>query len=146
MVSVTSRAAALPESTPRAYLRRQLEAHLIGLGYSSVREKRTGDPAPEITRINPLRGRLVYGETVLRGDLQQRRCHDRLLSFSQRRTRHRSSILLFIGVAADDEEALLTLLKTLGICGGLRGGHVHVLPIATAPPARRPRPSRAARG
>lgn len=144
MVSVTSRAA-LPESTPRAYLRRQLEAHLIDLGYSSVREKRTGEPAPEITRINPLRGRLVYGETVLRGDLQQRRCHDRLLSFSQRRTRHRSSILLFIGVAADDEAALLDLLKTLGICGGLRGGHVHVLPIATAaPPSRRPRP-RAAR-
>ena len=124
----------------RAYLRRQLEAHLIRLGYSSVRAKRNIEPIPEIARINPVRGRMVYGETVLRSDLQLPHCHERLVSFSQRRTRHRSSILFFIGVATVDEAELHALLEQLGICGGVRGGHVHVVPIAPETRARRGRP------
>ena len=135
----------MAQSSPRAYLRRQLEAHLTQLGYSSVREKHNGELVPEIARVNPVRGRFVYGETVLRADLQLRRCHERLLSFSQRRTRHRSSILFFIGVADVDEAQLHALLETLGICGGVRGGHVHVVPIAAAA-ATRPRRPRALRG
>ncbi|NJN50800.1 MAG: MFS transporter [Gammaproteobacteria bacterium] len=47
--------------------------------------------------MNPVRGRIVYGETILGSDLTRQTCHERLLSFSQRRTRHRSSILFFIG-------------------------------------------------
>jgi hypothetical protein len=120
----------VPETSLRTHLRRQLEAHLTQLGYSSVRGKQSGALVPEISRVNPVRGRIAYGETVLRDDLQRPRCHERLLSFSQRRTRHRSSILFFIGVAAVDEALLHALLEDLGICGGVRGGHVHVVPIA----------------
>jgi hypothetical protein len=127
----------MPAASTRAFLRRQLQAHLTQLGYSSVRAKRTAKPVPEIIRVNPVRGRIAYGETVVHGDLRLRRCHERLLSFSQRRTRHRSSILFFIGVAEADEAELRALLEALDICNGTRGGHVHVVPIA--PPVARPK-------
>ena len=81
-----------------------------------------------------MRGRIAYGETVLRSDLGRRSCHERLLYFSQRRTRQRSSILFFIGVADADERELAALLQRLDIRSNLRGGHVHVVPIAM--PAR----------
>ena len=131
----------MPGLPARARLRRQLEAHLTALGYSCVRTKRAGSPVPEIVRVSPVRGRIAYGETVLHDDLQQRSCHERLLFFSQRRTRHRSSILFFIGVAEADEPELEALLQRLDIRSGTRGGHVHVVPIAVsaaspAPPAR----------
>jgi len=131
----------MPESPARARLRRQLEAHLTELGYSCVRTKRGGSPVPEIVRISPVRGRIAYGETVLHADLERRSCHERLLFFSQRRTRHRSSILFFIGVAEADEPELEALLQRLDIRSGTRGGHVHVVPIAmsavsSATPAR----------
>lgn len=120
----------MPELPARARLRRQLEAHLTALGYSCVRTKRTGSPVPEILRVSPVRGRIVYGETVLHDDLQRPSCHERLLFFSQRRTRHRSSILFFIGVAEADEPELEALLQRLDIRSNTRGGHVHVVPIA----------------
>src|SRR5215468_6099848 len=97
-------------SPARAWLRRQLEAHLTSLGYSCARTKRAGSPVSEIVRVSPVRGRIVYGETVLHEDLQRPGCHERLLFFSQRRTRHRSSILFFIGVAEADEPELAALL------------------------------------
>jgi hypothetical protein len=130
----------------RLYLRRQLEARLTELGYSCVRTKRPGLPVPEIVRVSPVRGRIAYGETVLRGDLRRRSCHERLLFFSQRRTRHRSSILFFIGVAEEDEPELEALLEQLDIRSGTRGGHVHVVPIAAAIAPRRRATARAARG
>jgi hypothetical protein len=132
----------------RLHLRRQLEAHLTALGYSRVRTRRGGGPVPEIVRVSPVRGRIAYGETVLHGDLRQRTCHERLLSFSQRRTRQRSSILFFIGVAVADQPDLEALLLALDIRSGTRGGHVHVVPIADAA-ARHTRlkaPSRRRRG
>lgn len=119
----------MSKSPTRLHLRRELEAHLTELGYSSVRKANGGNPAPEIVRVNPVRGRIVYGETVLHGDLQRKTCHERLLFFSQRRTRHRSSILFFIGVAAEDEPALSALLEELDIRNATRGGHVHVVPV-----------------
>lgn len=119
----------MPESSARIHLRRQLEAHLTELGYSCARTTRAGLPVPEIVRVSPVRGRIAYGETVLRGDLRRASCHERLRSFSQRRTRHRSSILFFIGVAAADEPELAALLQQLDIRSGTRGGHVHVVPI-----------------
>jgi hypothetical protein len=121
----------MSESPARARLRRQLESHLTELGYSCVRTKRAGTPVPEIVRVSPVRGRIAYGETVLHEDLNRRSCHERLLFFSQRRTRHRSSILFFIGVAEADEPELEALLQRLDIRSGTRGGHVHVVPIAT---------------
>jgi hypothetical protein len=131
----------MSDSPARLHLRRQLEAHLTELGYSCVRMKRASLPVPEIMRVSPVRGRIAYGETVLRSDLRRRSCHERLLFFSQRRTRHRSSILFFIGVAEADEPELEALLQRLDIRSGTRGGHVHVVPIATtttsaATPAR----------
>ena len=135
----------MPVSPARVYLRRQLEAHLTELGYSCVRTKRAGSPVPEIVRISPVRGRIAYGETVLRSDLGRRRCHERLLSFSQRRTRRRSSILFFIGVAEGDEPALEELLQELDIRSGTRGGHVHVVPITPSTAPRRRTPNREAR-
>jgi hypothetical protein len=120
----------MPKSPTRLQLRRELEARLIQLGYSSVRKTNGGNPSPEIVRVNPVRGRIVYGETVLYDDLQRKRCHERLLFFSQRRTRHRSSILFFIGVAAQDEPELCSLLEQLEIRSATRGGHVHVVPVA----------------
>ena len=125
------------EPAARLYLRRQLEAHLTELGYSCVRMKRATAPVPEIVRVSPVRGRIAYGETVLRGDLRRRNCHERLLFFSQRRTRHRSSILFFIGVAEADEPDLEALLEELEIRSGTRGGHVHVVPIAVGTATRR---------
>jgi hypothetical protein len=127
----------MSDTPARLRLRRQLEAHLTQLGYSSVRPPRPGRVEPEIVRISPVRGSIVYGETVLRADLRNRRCHERLLSFSQRRTRHRSSILFFIGVQAEDQKDLETLLEELEIRSGMHGGHVHIVPIAAAEPARR---------
>jgi hypothetical protein len=100
------------------------------LGYTCERPARPDTPVPEISRISPVRGRIAYGETVLGGDLDRERCHERLLFFSQRRTRQRSSILFFIGVAESDQPALEALLERLDIRGGVRGGHVHVVPIA----------------
>jgi hypothetical protein len=125
------------EAATRLHLRRHLEAHLTALGYSTARTKRTGAPAPEIVRVSPIRGRIAYGETVLHSDLQRRRCHDRLLSFSQRRTRHRSSILFFIGIAEADEADLEMLLQELDIRTRTRGGHVHVVPIVVGATGRR---------
>jgi hypothetical protein len=102
-------------------------------------------PVPEIVRVSPVRGRIAYGETVLRSDLGRRRCHERLLSFSQRRTRRRSSILFFIGVAEGDEPALEELLQELDIRSGTRGGHVHVVPITPSTAPRRRTPNRETR-
>jgi len=107
---------------------------LTQLGYSTVRVRATPPPVPEIVRVSPIRGRIAYGETVLHNDLQLRRCHERLRAFSQRRTRHHSTILFFIGVAEADEVELLALLETLEIRTGTRGGHVHVVPIAKSAP------------
>jgi len=74
---------------------------------------------------------------VLKADLKKKRCHDRLRLFSQRRTRRRGTILFFIGVAAEDQLELETLLTELEIRSGIRGGHVHVVPIAKPEPAAR---------
>src|SRR4026207_1299330 len=90
--------ATMPKSATRAHLRRRLEAHLSELGYSTIGGKRTIEPVPELVRISPVRGRIAHGEVVSHEDLRLRSCHERLLSFSQRRTRTRSSILFFIGV------------------------------------------------
>jgi hypothetical protein len=120
----------MPSSITRVQLRRQLEAHLTELGYSSVRKTSTGSPAPEVIRVSPIRGRIVYGETVMRADLRRKQCHERLLSFSQRRTRFRSSILFFIAVAEADQPELEALLQQLDIRSGTRGGHVHIVPVA----------------
>ena len=136
----------MSDSPARIHLRRQLEAHLTELGYSCVRMKRAALPVPEIVRVSPVRGRIAYGETVLRSDLRRRSCHERLLFFSQRRTRHRSSILFFIGVAEADEPELEALLEQLDIRSGTRGGHVHVVPIAVSTQTRRRTTAREARG
>ena len=117
-------------ASERAHLRRQLEAHLTKLGYSSVRPRRAGRVEPEIVRVSPVRGRIVYGEIVLPADLRSKTCHERLVTFSQRQTRQRSSILFFIGVPTEDQPELESLLEQLSIRDGLRGGHVHVIPIA----------------
>jgi hypothetical protein len=114
----------------RIHLRRELNAHLARLGYTDARPTRKGAISPEIVRMNPVRGRIVYGETVLRSDLSRRTCQERLLSFSQRRTRHRSSILFFIGVVETHRAELESLLEELEIRSTLGGGHVHVVPIA----------------
>ena len=104
----------------RVYLRRRLEAHLTELGYSSSGSGRKGPVVPEIVRVNPVRGSIVYGETIMQADLSRPRCHERLLYFSQRRTRHRSSILFFIGVGESDQEKLEELLVELegAVCVG----------------------------
>jgi hypothetical protein len=132
----------MADSAARIHLRNELVAHVAKLGYSSVRPTGSEAIKPEIVRMSPIRGRIVYGETVLRSDLRSKRCHDRLRFFSQRRTRHRSSILFFIGVAVDDQRDVEALLAELDIRSGIRGGHVHVVPIAapvaTTRPARRP--------
>jgi hypothetical protein len=133
----------MSDSLGRAHLRRKLEAHLTQLGYSSVRARRAALSMPEIVRVSPVRGRIAYGETVLHSDLHRRRCHERLLSFSQRRTRHRSSILFFIGVAEADQQELETLLEQLEIRSGVRGGHVHVVPIPGPNGATRHKAARA---
>jgi hypothetical protein len=127
----------VPDSAVRAHLRRRLEAHLTELGYSCARSTRGALPAPEIVRVSPVRGRIAYGETVLHSDLGRRSCHERLLSLSQRRTRRRSSILFFIGVAEGDEQALEALLHELDIRSATRGGHVHIVSITPSAALRR---------
>jgi hypothetical protein len=119
----------MAESSLRLHLRRELNAHVSDLGYSLSLEA-PGPDEPEILRMSPVRRRIAYGETVLRSDLKKKRCHDRLRSFSSRRTRRRGSILFFIGVTVDDQRELETLLADLEIRSGIRGGHVHVVPIA----------------
>jgi hypothetical protein len=136
----------MADSALRLHLRRQLELYLAELGYSGARIRRAGAPAPELVRVSPIRGRVVYGETVLRADLRRRSCHERLLFFSQRRTRHRSSILFFIGVAEEDAADLAALLEQLDIRSGTRGGHVHVVPIAVNTTTRRRTRAAAVRG
>jgi len=127
----------MTDTAARALLRRQLEAHLCSLGYSCVHARRLAPPVPEIARVSPVRGRVAYGETVLRRDLQRRRCHERLLNLSQRRTRRRSTILLFIAVAERDRRDLEALLERLNIQNGIRGGHVHLVTVAPAAAAAR---------
>jgi len=119
-----------PDSALRIHLRRELNAHLSRLGYTDSRPVRKSSMTPEIVRMNPVRGRFVYGETVLRSDLDRQSCRERLRSFSQRRTRHRSSILFFIGVPDNLQAELQSLLEELEIHGALGGGHVHIVPIA----------------
>src|SRR5215468_5716190 len=118
------------EATTRQALRRELEAHLDGLGYTFVRHiHRVGAPEAEIARLSPVRGRLVYGETVVRADLRRRRCHDRLRFFAQRRTRRRSQILFFVAVEEQYRNELEALFIELGIRGAVRGGNVHVVGV-----------------
>src|SRR5262245_28418907 len=119
----------MADSTLRLHLRRELNAHVADLGYSLSLEA-PGPDEPEILRMSPVRRRIAYGETVLRTDLKKKRCHDRLRSFSSRRTRRRGSILFFIGVTIEDQRELETLLADLEIRSGIRGGHVHIVPIA----------------
>jgi len=141
----------MADSALRLHLRRQLTQHVSDLGYSLSLEA-PGPDEPEILRMSPVRRRVAYGETVLRTDLKKKRCHDRLRLFSQRRTRRRGSILFFIGVAVDDQRELETLLADLEIRSGIRGGHVHVVPItlpetsARRASATRRASSRTARG
>ncbi len=127
--------AAVATSRARVQLRRALEAHLTALGYT-LTTTRPGTPVPEIARLNPLRSSVVYAETVLRSDLDRPACHERLLFFSQRRTRRRSSIPFFVGVAEADHDALETLLQKLDIHGFGRGSQVQIVPLAIEPPAR----------
>jgi hypothetical protein len=124
-------------SPSRRHLQRELDAHVRRLGYSNIWAEPDSALQPEITRMNPLRRRIAYGETVVRADLASKECHRRLLAFSQRRTRRRSTILFFIGVASEHREALESLLIALDIRDGdgIRGGHVHVVPI-DRPPSR----------
>ena len=136
----------MADTTARLHLRRQLALHVAELGYSLSLEA-PGPDEPEILRMSPVRRRIAYGETVLKGDLKKKRCHDRLRIFSQRRTRRRGTILFFIGVAAEDQQDLETLLTDLEIRSGIRGGHVHIVPIAKPESAaRRAHSKRSARG
>jgi len=109
---------------------------LDSFGYTMARHvNRVGAPLAEIARISPVRGRLVYGETVLRPDLRRKRCDDRLRFFAQRGTRRRSQILFFIAVEEVCRNELEALLVDLGIRNALRGGNVHVLAVAPPPKA-----------
>jgi hypothetical protein len=130
------------ESDLRAHVYRGLSDHLSALGYTNARGSEGGEDRPEIVRMNPVRGRIAYGETVLRSDLRQSSCHRRLMAFSQRRTRRRSSILFFIGVVEAQRGELEHLLMELGIRSAVGGGHVHVVPIAVPHSTHdaRPRP------
>jgi hypothetical protein len=130
-------------SALRSQLLRLLAAHLNDLGYSFPRPIRDGRSLPEIVRVSTVRGRIAYGAAVVRADLRSPKCHERLISLSQRRTRQRSSILFFIGVAEEDQAELERLLEELEIRSGTRGGHVHVVPIALEDKPRRRAPSRA---
>lgn len=117
-----------------------MEAHLTELGYT-LTTTRPGKPTPEIARINPLRSNVVYAETVLRSDLERASCHERLLFFSQRRTRRRSSIPFFVGVADGDQDVIETLLQKLDIHGFGRGSHVQIVPLAVVESPRQRRPA-----
>ena len=126
----------MADTAVRLHLRRQLTLHVSELGYTLALET-PGPEEPEVLRMSPVRRRIAYGETVLHSDLNKKRCHDRLRLFSQRRTRRRGSILFFIGIAAEDQPELETLLAELEIRSGIRGGHVHVVPIAKPETAAR---------
>jgi len=126
----------VPISAERRNLLRQLDAYLSELGYSTRRPKRVGVITPEIVRVSPTRGRIVYGEVVTREDMAKSSCHERLVSFSQRRTRRRATILLFLATPSEDQGELEELLKRLDIRSNTRGGHVHVVPMADAPQRR----------
>ena len=119
----------MPKQAERLHLRRHLAAHLAELGYSNVRAARSKAAQPELVRVSPTRGHIAFGETVLRDDLTRTDCHERLVQFSQRRTRHRSTILFFIGVSEQDRADVVALLEKLDIRSGTRGGHVHVVPF-----------------
>jgi hypothetical protein len=139
----------MSEAQLRQHLRRELGAHLTRLGYSAARLKRPGLPDPEIARVSPVRGTVVYGETVLATDLRNPQCHERLLFLSQRRTRRRSSIPLFIGVPEEHRADLDALLERLGIRTSVRGAHIQVVAIASptrTTVSRRSTAARAARG
>jgi len=114
----------------RAHVHRRLSAHLSALGYTNPRDSEGSEGCPEMVRMNPVRGRLAYGETVLGSDLAEPTCHRRLMSFSQRRTRRRSSILFFIGVEEARRADLERLLTRLGIRSAVGGGHVHIVSVA----------------
>ena len=136
----------MADTAVRLHLRRQLTLHVSELGYTMALDA-PGPEEPEVLRMSPVRRRIAYGETVLHSDLNKKRCHDRLRLFSQRRTRRRGSILFFIGIAAEDQPELETLLAELEIRSGIRGGHVHVVPIAKPETAARRASSRSsARG
>lgn len=130
----------------RTHLRRRLNDHMSSLGYTNPRELGISGQTPEIVRRNPARGRIAFGETVMLNDLASPSCHDRLKSFSQRRTRSRSTILFFIGVVETQRKELEGLLEELGIRSALGGGHVQIVPIAApgAPDESRAAGSRAA--
>lgn len=120
----------MDDSALRAHVRRRLSAHLAALGFTDARGDRASADRPELVRMNPVRGRIAYGETVLSGDLGLPLCHRRLVSFSRRRTRGRRSILFFIGVVESERRDVEGLLRKLGIHNGLGGGHVQVVPVA----------------
>jgi hypothetical protein len=104
---------------------------MASLGYKTPRMVSGTVATPEIVRRNAVRGRVAYGETVLSSDLKSRGCHERLMDFSRRRTRRRSSILFFIGVKDSQLDKVERLLGELGIVSAVKGGHVHVVPIPT---------------
>ncbi|MGD9763517.1 MAG: hypothetical protein AB7V27_07380 [Candidatus Binatia bacterium] len=127
----------MSQTQVRFQLRRGLKAHLDALGYTADRVMtRVGAPPAEIARISPVRGRLVYGQTILATDLTNPRCHERLTYFAHRRTKRRSQIMLFIAVEETHQAALEQLLVDLGIRSAVRGGHVQVIAFASAPPPR----------
>ena len=118
------------DSALRAHVRRALNDHMSSLGYTTPRALGISGSTPEIVRRNPGRGRIAFGETVLRSDLALSSCHERLKSFSQRRTRSRSTILFFIGVVETQRKEVECLLEELGIRSALGGGHVQIVPVA----------------
>lgn len=122
------------DSALRTHVRRALNDHMSSLGFTTPRPAEKGATVPEIVRRNPGRGRIAFGETFLRGDLQRESCHQRLKTFAQRRTRSRSTILFFIGIVEDEREEVEGLLEKLGIRSSTGGGHVLLVPIA--PPAK----------
>jgi len=124
-------------SATRSQLLRVLEAHLNGLGYCFPRPVDDSRSALQIVRFSTVRGRIAYGAAVVRRDLSSPKCQELLVSLSQRRTRQRSSILFFIGVAEKDQAELESLLERLQIRSDIRGGHVHVVPIANPEKTRR---------
>jgi len=119
------------EGALRKHLLSELNAHMASLGYKTPRAVSGTIATPEIVRRNAVRGRLAYGETILSSDLDRSGCHVRLMDFSRRRTRRRSSILFFIGVKDTQRDELESLLGELGIVSAAKGGHVHVVPIPT---------------
>lgn len=114
------------------------------LGFSGVRTPSGLEHVPEVLRAHPGRGSIAYGQTVLRPDLESPDFHARLKFFASRQTRHRSSILFFIGVEETERADLEALLQELDIRSGTRGGHVLLVSIPPAPvkaAAKRAKPS-----